>query len=147
MPCLLGVITYLVHSLAELMPSSSVHTDVGWLASSLPLMISFTVLPLHGLFKKMRHSTHCLNHLLPPIKSTDYRMFCVTVASPTSCLIVTISSISTPLLTGVFLARFQLTCFFVYFFVFVFCAHVCCATLKVIVLYCILLLAFLSSLW
>ena len=25
-----------------------------------------------GLFKKMRHSTHCLNHLLPPIKSTDY---------------------------------------------------------------------------
>jgi len=25
-----------------------------------------------GLFKKMRHSTHCLNHLLPPIKSMDY---------------------------------------------------------------------------
>ena len=29
MPCLLGVLTYLVHSLAELMPFSSVHTDVG----------------------------------------------------------------------------------------------------------------------
>jgi len=28
---------------------------------------------------------------------------------------------------------------FVYCFVFVFCAHVCCATLKVIVLYCIVL--------
>ena len=25
-----------------------------------------------GLFKKMLHSTHCLNHLLPPIKSMDY---------------------------------------------------------------------------
>jgi len=25
-----------------------------------------------GLFKKMRHSTHCLNHLLTPIKSMDY---------------------------------------------------------------------------
>ena len=25
-----------------------------------------------GLFKKMRHSTHCLSHLLPPIKSMDY---------------------------------------------------------------------------
>ena len=60
-------------------------------------------------------------------------MFCVTVASPTSCLIVTISSIRTRSLTGVFLVRFNSLDFFVYFFVFVFCAHVCCATLKVVV--------------
>ena len=62
--------TYLVHSPAELMPSSSAHTDVGWLASSvgLLLMISFTVLALGCLRKCVTQvdSTHCLNHLLPP---------------------------------------------------------------------------------
>ena len=106
MPCLLVVLTYLVHSLAELMPSSSVHTDVGWLASSLLLMISFTVLALGCLRKCVTQSIASITSCHP---SNLWIMFCVTVASPASCLIVTISSIRTRLLTGVFLVRFQLT--------------------------------------
>ena len=102
MPCLLGVITYLVHSLAELMPFSSVLTDVGWLASSLLLMI-FTVLALGCLRKCVTQLTASITSCHP---SNLWIMFCVTVASPTSCLIVTISSIRIHLLTSVFLVRF-----------------------------------------
>ena len=92
MPCLLRVITYLVHSLAELilMPSSSVHTGVGWLASSLLLMISFTVLALGCLRKCVTQPTASITSCHP---SNLRIMPCETVASPTSCLIVTISSI------------------------------------------------------
>ena len=65
MPCLLGVLTYLVHSLAELMPSLSVLTDVGWLASSLLLMISFTVLALGCLRKCVTQPTASITSCHP----------------------------------------------------------------------------------
>jgi len=86
MPCLLEVLTYLVHSPAELMPFSSVHSDVGWLES-------FTVNDLlhrsaTGLFKKMRHSTHALSQLSITSchPSNLWITFCVTVASITASI-------------------------------------------------------------
>ena len=97
MPCLPGELTYLVHSLAELMPSSSVLTDVGWLASSLLLMISFTVLALGCLRKCVTQPTASITSCHP---SNLWIMYCETVASPIPCLIVTISSIRIHLLTG-----------------------------------------------
>jgi len=80
-PCLLGVLTDLVHSLAELMPFSSVHSDVAWLASSLLLMISCTGRPLGCLRKCVTQPIVSITSCHP---SNLWIMFCVTVANPTS---------------------------------------------------------------
>ena len=90
----------------------------------------FTGLEL-GLGLGLGTITNCA-HSCPAHPSNLWIMSCETVASPIPCLIVTISSIRIHLLTGALLGSNSLR-FFVYFFVFVFCAHVCCASLKVIV--------------
>ena len=98
-----ALVTYLVHSLAELMLFFK-RAFRCRLAGELFTVDDLLHSSATGLFKKMRHSTHCLNHLLPPIKL--WIMFCVTVANPTSCHSATTSLIRTRLLIGVCSTRF-----------------------------------------
>jgi len=118
------------------MPFSSVHSDVGWLVSFLLLMISCTGRPLGCLRKCVTQPIALITSCHP---SNLRIMFCVTVANPTLCHSATTSLIRTRSLIGVSSTRFLAHSVSVYTFFrfFVFCAHVCCATLKVIVLYCI----------
>ena len=76
-----------------------------WLASSLLLMISFTVLPL-GCLRKCVTLTQPIALITSCHPSDLQIMFCVTVANPTSYHSATTSLIRTRLLIGVLLVKF-----------------------------------------